>query len=51
MRRTTHGEAIRVLEEYVNLKEIDTGNKENAMSEQNLTIRKEGKTRCITFRE
>lgn len=44
-------EAIKVLEEYVNLKEIDTGNKENAMSEQNLTIRKEGKTRCITFRE
>ena len=38
-------EAIRVLEEYINLKKIDT------MSEQNMMIRKNGKVKCIIFKE
>lgn len=44
-------EAIRVLQEYINLKKIDTGNREDAMSEQNLMIRKNGKVKCIIFKE
>ena len=44
-------EAIRVLEEYINLKKIDTGNREDTMSEQNMMIRKNGKVKCIIFKE
>lgn len=44
-------EAIRVLQEYINLKKIDTGNREDEMSEQNLMIRKNGKVKCIIFKE
>ena len=44
-------EAIRVLQEYINMKKIDTGNREDAMSEQNLMIRKNGKVKCIIFKE
>ena len=44
-------EAIRVLQEYINLKKIDTGNREDAMSEQNLMIRKNRKVKCIIFKE
>lgn len=44
-------EAIRVLQEYINLKKIDTGNREDTMSEQNLMVRKNGKVKCIIFKE
>lgn len=44
-------EAIRVLQEYINLKKIDTGNREDTMSEQNMMIRKNGKVKCIIFKE
>lgn len=44
-------EAIKVLEEYINLKPLNVGNKKDAMQEQNLTIRKEGKAKCIIFKE
>lgn len=40
-------EAIRVLQEYINLKKIDAGKREDTMSEQNLMIRKNGKVKCI----
>lgn len=43
-------EAIEVLKEYCNLKTIDTGRREDQMKDQNLTIHKGGKTRCITER-
>lgn len=42
-------EAIRVLEEYINLKKIDTGNREDTMSEQNMMIRKNGKVKMYYF--
>ena len=44
-------EAIRVLQEYINLKKIDAGKREDTMSEQNLMIRKNGKVKCIIFKE
>lgn len=44
-------EAIRVLREYINLKKIDAGKREDTMSEQNLMIRKNGKVKCIIFKE
>ena len=44
-------EAGEMLEEYINLKKLDTGNREDAMSEQNLMIRKNGKVKCIIFKE
>ena len=44
-------EAIRVLEEYINLKKIDTGNREDTMSEHSMMIRKNGKVKCIIFKE
>ena len=40
-----------MLEEYINLKKIDTGNREDTMSEQNMMIRKNGKVKCIIFKE
>lgn len=42
---------IRVLQEYINLKKIDAGKREDTMSEQNLMIRKNGKVKCIIFKE
>ena len=44
-------EAGEMLEEYINLKKIDTGNREDTMSEQNMMIRKNGKVKCIIFKE
>lgn len=38
-------------QEYINLKKIDTGNREDTMSEQNLMVRKNGKVKCIIFKE
>lgn len=40
-------EAIKILQEYLNLKAIDTGNREDVMEHQNLTIHKNGKVKCI----
>lgn len=40
-------EAIKILEEYVNLKPIDTGTGEDTMKYQNLTIHKDGKVKPI----
>ena len=40
-------EAIQILEEYLNLKSIDTGAGEDTMQHQNLTIYKNGKVKCI----
>lgn len=44
-------EAIKILKEYCDLKPIDTGKMEDQMTNQNLTIHKGGKVRCITGKE
>lgn len=43
-------EAIGVLKEYCELKQIDTGKRENAMTHQNMTIHKDGKVKCIQYK-
>lgn len=40
-------EAIKVLDEYINLKRIDTGEGESTMSMPNLSIMKEGKVKQL----
>ncbi len=42
-------EAIKILQEYLNLKAIDTGAGEDVMEHQNLTIHKNGTVKCIPY--
>lgn len=43
-------EAISILKEYCELKQIDTGKREDVMTHQNLTIHKDGKVKCIQYK-